>query len=192
MSLKKSTTTCDYLEFDKTLNMSMKILKNEKNYKIAFLIIVGINSGLRISDILGLHHRDLSGDSLQLVEKKTKKPRTIDLNENIKNAYKLYCNRLKHNFSQDDSLFISQKHEVFSIRSVNRELKRILGDSNRKLKISSHSLRKTFGRRVFLNNNESEKSLIFLSAMFNHSDVSTTRLYLGIRQEELREIYLNL
>ena len=73
MSLKKSTTTCDYLEFDKTLNMSMKILKNEKNYKIAFLIIVGINSGLRISDILGLHHRDLSGDSLQLVEKKNKK-----------------------------------------------------------------------------------------------------------------------
>ena len=63
---------------------------------------------------------------------------------------------------------------------------------NKTLNISSHTLRKTFGRRVYNNNNESEKALIYLSEMFNHTSLAVTRLYLGIRQEELNEIYMNL
>ena len=59
-------------------------------------------------------------------------------------------------------------------------------------KVSSHSLRKSFGRRVWSNDNESERSLIYLSELFNHSSSLTTRIYLGIRQEELNDIYLNL
>ena len=51
MSLKNSSTVCDYLEFDSTLNKANKILKSEKKYKIAFLVILGINVGLRISDL---------------------------------------------------------------------------------------------------------------------------------------------
>lgn len=62
-----------------------------------------------------------------------------------------------------------------------------------KLKIqhfSTHSLRKTFGRQVVeMAGTDAEFALIKLSELFNHSDIKTTRRYLGLRSEELLETY---
>ncbi|MBS1589532.1 MAG: hypothetical protein JST52_07960 [Bacteroidetes bacterium] len=58
--------------------------------------------------------------------------------------------------------------------------------------VSSHFMRKTFGRRVWENNHRSEESLIKLSEVFGHSNIAITRRYLGIRQEEIADVYLQL
>lgn len=187
MSVKNSVTTSDYLNFDSTLNKAMKIIKNDKNYKLGFLIVFGINAGLRISDILKLKHEDLKNDSISLTESKTNKKRAIRLNDNIKRAYSLL---LERDSESSGYVFLSNQNTVYSIQYVNRELKSILGTKN--LAISSHSLRKTFGRAVYLNNNESEKALLYLSELFNHSSLAITKRYLGIRQEELDDIYMSL
>lgn len=51
-------------------------------------------------------------------------------------------------------------------------------------------MRKTFGRAVYNNaGDNSEMALVKLSELFNHSDIKTTRKYLGLRQEELLETY---
>jgi len=175
--------TADYLDFDKTLNKCVKLIQSDKRYRIAFLIVVGINSGLRISDILKLKHGDLKKEYLELNEKKTKKRRRITINNHIITAYQQFCKRLqddKIKFNDDDFIFISQKGSVFSVRHVNRELKLLLAEKKSGLHISTHTMRKTFGRKVFENNNENEKSLIYLSDIFNHSSVAITRRYLGI------------
>jgi len=190
MSVKNTNTTADYLEFDSTLNKSMRLLRNDtKKYKIAFLTILGINFGLRISDILSLKHKSLNKDSFTIIEKKTGKQRTIEINENVKQAYIIYRKRLGL-INDDDSLFLSQKGTIFSIRQVNRLLLSTYG--NKSKNISSHSLRKTFGRRVWDNDNNSDRALILLSKIFNHSTTQTTRTYLGIQQEEISNAYLNL
>ncbi|MCT4589117.1 MAG: tyrosine-type recombinase/integrase [Carboxylicivirga sp.] len=190
MSLKHSVTTSNYLEWDSVFNKSMKLLKtDEKKFKIAFLSIVGINMGLRISDILKLKHQDLKSDNIILSEQKTKKRREIRINDNVKAAYKIYRERLGI-VSDDDFLFKSQKGVVFSVRHVNRLLKEVFGTKSKN--ISSHSLRKTFGRRIWENDNYSERSLILLSKLFNHTSPAITRIYLGIQQEELDNIYLSL
>jgi integrase len=54
---------------------------------------------------------------------------------------------------------------------------------------SSHSFRKSFGREYWDKNNCSDKALTLLSEIYNHSDVSITRRYLGIRDEEVSEVY---
>lgn len=55
---------------------------------------------------------------------------------------------------------------------------------------STHSLRKTFGRRVVeMAGANSEMALIKLSDIFQHSSVKTTRIYLGLRKEELMDTY---
>lgn len=77
---------------------------------------------------------------------------------------------------------------------VNRHLKRIKTVYQLKAKnVSTHSLRKTFGRRVVdMTGADAEMALIKLSEIFNHASPMVTRRYLGLRQEELGEVYDNL
>ena len=56
------------------------------------------------------------------------------------------------------------------------------------LAISSHSLRKTFGRQIEANNNEKDKALQYLSELFKPSSPATIKRYLGLRQEEIDDI----
>ena len=56
--------------------------------------------------------------------------------------------------------------------------------------ICTHSLRKTFGRQVYTMNGENaELALVKLMELFNHSSVSITKSYLGLRQEEILQTY---
>lgn len=187
MSLKNSITTSDYLNFDSALNRALKIIKTEKNYKIGFLVVFGINSGLRISDILKITHEDLKNDSITLMESKTNKKRVIKLNDNIKKAFELLQERGTNNAG---AIFLTNQNTVYSRQYINRKLKEIFGSKS--LSISTHSLRKTFGRKVWENNQESDKALLYLSEIFNHSSPAITKRYLGIRQEELDDIYMSL
>ncbi len=187
MIKKFTSTTSDYLNFDATLNKAIKMIKSDKNYKLGFLVIFGINTGLRISDILKLRYEDLNGDSMLLIEMKTNKKRMIRLNENVKNALSL----LKERDSVCEGfVFKSNQGTVYSKQYINRKLKELFGGKS--LAVSTHSLRKTFGRRVWENNNQTDKALIYLSELFNHSSPAITKRYLGIRQEELDDIYMSL
>lgn len=184
MSKKGITTKADYIEFEKASMVGQKLLKDEKTKTIGLYIIMAINTGLRISDLLALKFGDVAGDSIKLIEKKTQKHRIIKLNYNIKSALKYF-----ENPSPDAFLFTSQKNGVFATQSLNRILKDVFKKEAKTLNISTHSLRKSFGRKVYESNGESEKALTYLSELFNHSSPSITRIYLGIRQEELNNIY---
>lgn len=180
-------TTSDYLDFDIALNKSLKIIKTGKNYKLGFLVLFGINTGLRISDILKLKAEDLENEHITLIETKTKKKRVIKVNDNIKHAYKLLRERQPNITGK---IFTSNQNTILSTQYINRKIKEEFG--SRKLSISTHSMRKGFGRRVWENDNESERSLLYLSELFNHTSPAITRKYLGLRQEELDNIYTNL
>lgn len=183
MSIKGTSTTADYIDFLKASSVGEKLLKDPKNKIIGLYIIISINSGLRISDSINLTFENLRGETLRLIEKKTKKNRQIKINENIRKALSYFDPAAK------GYVFKSQKGSTYTTQSMNRILKDVFKKDARTLNISSHSLRKSFGRRVYENNGESEKALTYLSELFNHSSQSITRQYLGIRQEELNDIY---
>lgn len=185
MSLKGSRTTSDYIDYSKATVTAHKLLRADKTKIMGLYIIVSINTGLRVSDVLKLTWEQLLADNICLVEQKTRKERIIAVNENIKEALK-YFNKT------NGYVFLSQKNSVFTVQQINRKLKAIFSKEGKGLNISTHSLRKSFGRRVYENNNESEKALNFLSELFNHTSMKVTRRYLGIRQEELNDIYLKL
>ena len=184
MSVRGTTTTSDYLDFEKMMYKSKNMLGNAKTSIYGAYIIIAINTGLRSGDILKLTYNDLRADKLTIIEGKTKKNKTIAINENIKELLN------KYGKGKTGSPFITQKKGVLSVQHLNVQLKKLIKEKG--LKISSHSMRKTFGRRVYFQNNESEKALMYLMDLFNHSSMSITKKYLGIRQEELDNIYLNL
>lgn len=186
MANKVTRTTSDYIPFDTAIITGQKLLKNDKTKIMGLYIIVSINLGLRISDVLSLTIEELRADKIQIKEKKTNKYRELAVNDYIHEAVAKFDNNLT------GLIFKSQKGGVFTTQQINRKLKVVFEKLSKTINISSHSLRKGFGRAVYNRNHQSEKALMYLSELFNHTSISVTRKYLGIRQEELNNIYLTL
>lgn len=190
MSKKFQNTTADYLEWDSNILLISKLFQDQ-NYKFSLLIALGSFFGIRISDLLSLKWCDiLNTDFLNIIEKKTQKKRTIKINEQLK-KHILACYKEIKPLSSNDSIFRSQKGSVYSVQRINVIFKEVRVKYNLKIKnFSTHSMRKTFGRQVYNNaGSNAELALVKLSELFNHSDVRTTRKYLGLRIEELMEAY---
>lgn len=195
MSYKGQHTTTTFLEWEKAVYLIHKLQK-EHNQRFALLTALGIYTGLRIGDILSLKWSDVMGkQTLMLSEQKTKKNRTVTFNkeliEIIENSAKIMPCVQSDCFVFSNSSSKGQK--AISIQYTNQQLKNIIADANYNIgNISSHFLRKTFGRRVWEKNNKSEESLLKLSEVFNHSSIAITKRYLGIRQQEIADVYLQL
>jgi integrase len=187
MSKKHSTTTCDFIDFDKALNTGIKLMKEKRTELIGLYIIVSIHTGLRTTDVKTITFEQIAEGTIKLIEQKTKKKRTMQVNEQIILATEK-LSRLK----KKGLIFISQKNSVITTQQINRLLKVCFVKLLPTHCISTHSLRKTFGRRVYENNGRTEDALNYLSEIFNHASLRDTRKYLGIRQEELNNIYMNL
>tara|TARA_R110002050_G_C8743357_1_gene498301 strand:+ start:209 stop:763 length:555 start_codon:yes stop_codon:yes gene_type:complete len=184
MSIKGSITTSNYIDFDKASAIGNRLIKEEKNKSFGLYIIVAINTGLRIGDILNLSSKELFSGSKTFREEKTNKAKTIVFNDAIKTALSTFE-------LTDEYIFKSQKGTVFTRQQINRKIKKHFKQPSDK-NYSSHSLRKSFGRRVYENNDQSEHALIKLSELYNHSSLKITRGYLDITQEELNDVYMSL
>ena len=190
MSVRYSTTTSDYLEWNSMLNLVRRLYK-DCNYRMSLLIGCGCFFGLRISDILSLSWEMLlDSDNFTLNEKKTGKKRVIKINDGFQKHIK-DCFKELNIQDKSEKCFISNKKSVYSVQRVNVILKEIKNKYNLKIEhFSTHSLRKTFGRKVVEQAGEnSEMALIKLSELFNHSSPMITRRYLGLRHEELMNVY---
>ena len=190
MSIKHTCTTSDYIEWNTMLNLVRRLFK-DGDYRMSLLIGCGSFFGLRISDLLSLSwDMLLDRDSFTVVEQKTGKRRTIKINDEFKKHIQDCYNALLIT-NRSEKCFISQKKCVYSIQRVNVRLKEIKTRYHIKVEhFSTHSLRKTMGRRVVeVAGENSEMALIKLSELFNHSSPQITRRYLGLRREELMEIY---
>ena len=190
MSLKYSNTTADYLVWSDAMNLIRKLAKDQ-NYKISLLVAIGCFTGLRISDILALRwNQILNTDEFSVIEKKTGKKRVIRLNPQLQ-QHIAECYMHIQPIGTASPILVSQKGTIFTIQRINVILKEVKKKYRLKVKnFSCHSLRKTFGRQVYnMNADSSELALVKLMELFNHSSVTITKRYLGLRQEELLNTY---
>ena len=155
------------------------------------LIEVGLNTGLRISDILKLKAKHINDSiHINLKEDKTEKTRKISLNPKVKKAVEGYIE--EKGLSDDDYLFQSRKGDNESISRIQayRILKKIGEKAGLNIKVGTHTLRKTFGYHHY----RRYKDIAQLQAIFNHSSPNMTLDYIGVTQEEIdktaREMYL--
>lgn len=190
MSVRNSYTTADYLEWDTMLSLIRK-LYNDGDVRFSLFIGCGSFFGLRVSDLRRLNWSMLlDGDSFTLKEQKTGKRRIIKINRGFQKHIQDCYNALKITDRQQPC-FISNKGGVYSVQRINAHFKEIKSKYGLKIKnFSTHSCRKTMGRKVVEQaGKDAEMALIRLSDMFNHSNVQVTRRYLGIRQQEISDVY---
>jgi integrase len=85
-SRKGTITTSNHIDYDKALNKALSML-GTKNENFGFYIIVAINTGLRIGDILNIKKRHFEKDALTFREQKTSKAKTVPFNKHIKDYF---------------------------------------------------------------------------------------------------------
>jgi integrase len=193
MALKGQKTTTGYIQWDNLMQLIFK-LQRDKEHKFALLIAIGAFTGLRISDILSLRWDSiLEKEILSLDEKKTKKHRKLKINSDLQ---EIICTCYKSMDSPvlNEFVFVNKYGtKQINVQWVNVKLKEIfLKYGVKTTNASTHSLRKSFGRTVWQKNNYSEKSLVLLSEIFNHSSIQVTKKYLGIKEEEIFDVYNQL
>ena len=190
MSLKNSNTTADYIEWNAMVDLVHR-LYDDKMYRLSLLVGCGCFFGLRVSDLKTLRWEQLlTNPRLSIVEKKTGKRREIKINAQFQRHIRDCYNALEIN-DIDELCFLNRRGNIISTQMINRNLKAIKVRYELDIEhFSTHSFRKTFGRKVVDSAGEhSEMALIKLSEIFNHSSPMITRRYLGLRAEELEDVY---
>ena len=195
MSKKNSKTTTSGLNWNEMLGLLQR-LKREERIRDYMLIATGCYLGLRASDLLNLKWIDIIyRDELIITERKTGKQRSMTVNPNLREILSYCKNYLvsKGIYDEHNYLFTNRWNQPISIQYINRRLHKIFPEYNIKVQHpSTHTLRKTFGKRVWEMDGKSERALIYLSQIFNHSNSMVTRKYIGIVQEDISNIYLGL
>ena len=162
-------------------------------YRNYALFVVGMNTALRISDLLALRWKNIYDFQqkryclhIYVIEQKTQKRTCIALNESCQIAFSL----LKENCAPDspeEYIFYSRndryrhisRNRAYNIIKKAAQVNHIDGN------VSCHSLRKTFGYHAW----KCGTPPALIMNIYNHSNIEITKRYLSIDQEDRDELF---
>lgn len=200
-----NTRTTSYLPWSTAQNL-VKLLQADGYHNTALMCAAGFYLGLRIGDILQLRWEHLQAERFYITEQKTaktrkkNKPRAVNLHPDFKAVVKkaLAAIPAHRRPTPQDYVFVSQeprgeRYQPITVQAAIKRFKKALDRYGiETANASTHTLRKTFGRRVWENDGSTEAALFKLQEVFGHSSIQITKRYLGITQDEIAEVYLNL
>lgn len=165
---------------DKNKIEEIKTYLKENGSRDLLLFTMGINTGLRISDLLKLKVVDVKGKShVEIKEQKTGKIKRFPLLGNLQSMIDEYIKGKLDN----DYLFKSRNGSNKPITRVMAYM--IINDACRKAQITdnvgTHTLRKTFGYHHY----QTFHDVAILQYLLNHSSPSITLRYIGITQDNI-------
>ncbi|MDW0112219.1 site-specific integrase [Sporosarcina saromensis] len=160
---------------------AMKKYLKEKSQRNYILFTLGINSGLRISDILPLKVGDVNKRLYFVItEQKTKKRKEVQMTPLLRRELRKYTE------GKDDDEYLFQSREGIN-RPISRSMAyKILREAAEFVgldSIGTHTLRKTFGYHFY----QKYKDPVMLMELFNHTEEKTTLRYIGVTQDALNQ-----
>lgn len=178
----------------KKLEKMKKHLKG-KSTRDYCLFVLGINSGLRISDLLNLQVKDVADangrlkERISIIEQKTGKAKDFPISDTAGKAIREHLAALKNN-EPTSYLFPSrkgngaiQRYQAWRILNEAAAHSGLANDS-----IGTHTMRKTFGYHAY----KKGMDITVIQKLLNHSSPSITLSYIGITRDDLDSVYLNL
>ncbi|MBE7713255.1 MAG: site-specific integrase [Cyanobacteria bacterium SIG26] len=166
---------------DKNKIKQVKLILKNNGLRDYLLFLMGINSGLRISDILKLRVKDvLNKEHIEIKEQKTGKYKKFPITKSFEKTLFEYIIEKNPN----EWLFPSQKGEKpISRVQAYRIISKACNKAGITTRIGTHTLRKTFGYHFY----QEKKDIALLQSILNHSAPSVTLRYIGINQDIIDE-----
>lgn len=160
------------------------------DYRNYFMFIIGINSGLRINQILSLKFSDLIDSENNIINKIVFNGIEYRINNCIKDTLMTYiCN----SGVEDKNTFIFKSKRgdnPIERTQAYRILKNACREAGVNLNFGTHTLRKTFGYHFY----KQYKDLKYLQKLFNHSSINITMEYIDLekKNDEVKYSSFNL
>lgn len=159
---------------------AMKRVLLKRCYRDYFMFVLGINIGLRISDLLALRVSDVRDRThIVITEMKTGKVKRFKINKELRKTINVYIK----NLDGDDFLFKSRRGNQHIKRVQAWKILNAAAEEVGLSEIGTHTLRKTFGYHFY----QKYKDVAVLQEIFNHSSPAVTMRYIGINQDIMDE-----
>lgn len=187
--------------FDKRIENAPDENKRMIASRNKMLFLIGINLGIRASDLCGLKYNFFINNDGTFKEHYSLKPKkTKKTNKFVKlyfnqTVVKAITNYIEEYPIQDmnEYLFKSRKGDgAISEKGLWKIIVDAAAEAGIEKNVGSHTLRKTFGYHIWHNAKDKEKALVMLMAIYNHSSVATTKKYIGIMDEEIEDVFNSL
>ena len=190
MSVKGQITTAEPLEFKDFLRL-LSSLHEDGNYLWELYCCISFCTACRVSDVLSMTWKDvLDRDALYKIEQKTGKTRQIPFTKTYSGESRRYINCSVHRTNGCRSSATQKSKKPYTTQYINDTLKYLRVKYRLPIKrFSSHTFRKTFGRYVYELMGRSAEGLILLNQIFRHSNLETTRRYIGLAQEDIDKVF---
>jgi len=157
----------------------MKTLLKEKDEKYYIMFRIGINVGLRVSDVISLKTGDIRAKThVTIVEKKTGKTKRFLIPSSLQKEIAEFIKT--NNLEDEDFLIRSRKGDNQPITRI--QAYRVLNETAKQIgieEVGTHTMRKTFGYHHY----QANKDIAILQEIFNHSAPSITLRYIGITDD---------
>ena len=171
------------------------LLRGQGRYRDLILFIVGINTALRISDLLGLRIGDFVDERRRIKprfwirERKHGKRHEVIVNDSIREALKEYFEAYR-DIASDPShfLFFNPKTNTYLQPIKRGQAWKFVSSICRQVGLrgnfGTHSLRKTWGYHARLQGVD----LALIMHKLNHASLAYTKRYLGITDDKLEAV----
>lgn len=169
---------------------AIKELLKKQSQRDLLLFVLGINTGIRVHDLLSLRVGDVRTenkikDFLYLRDEVEEK--AYFLNTNVQQELKGYFEQ--YQLSDDDFLFKSRKNDQpITRQQAYRIINKAAKDVGISGKIGMHTLRKTFGYHAY----RKGIAISILRDIYQHHSSSETLRYIGIEKHEGRPIKVDV
>ncbi len=183
----------------------MRSYLRDQSLRNELLFILGINVGLRISDILKLTFDDVinfknmnAKEYVIITENKTSKTKKFYIGSIVSKLIEGYAATLEevlpHMYvfcsKKSKNKPISRQHAWYILNNAAEMIGLVERDHDGKIicgEIGTHTMRKTFGYHAYT----SGTTIELLMEIFNHSSKLQTLKYIGITEDQKKEVYLS-
>ncbi len=175
-----------YLQLEESITL-LKSIKGKNSKRDYCIILLFLNCGLRLSELVGVNIQDIRSDDTLVVKGKGSKERTIYLTKSTLEAIDEYLmvRPQPADPENENALFLSERKKRISPKTVEYTVKKYLKMANLDSSIySTHKLRHTAATLMYLHGDVDIRSL---QEILGHQSVATTEIYTHVSDKRLKQ-----
>ena len=179
-------------EFGNNLTGQRKKYHDLYGLRDTTILLVFLGTGIRVSELVGLNINDISLKKHSMkVTRKGNKEDIIYYSDELTEYLRDYLEYRKHQNpveGHEEALFLSSQRKRMGVRTVELLVKKYSMESGIQGRTTPHSLRRTFGTRLY----ESSSDLYLVSETLGHASTDTTRRHYARMSEERKKAARNI